>query len=111
MTAAMYGNRQLASSSLKDMATCIASHRVEVARYRSSMIYKIRKIQNIQLAAHRPTHSNEVPRLNPELDDTLSSRSLTLDPSGYFLIKLDRTEKEIVAEFYTNIINKNGKII
>lgn len=37
-----------------------------------------------------------------------SSRWLELDPSGYFIIKIDRDAKEIVADHYTNTINKNG---
>jgi dihydropteroate synthase len=31
-----------------------------------------------------------------------------LDPAGYFIIYLDRSDKSIVAEHYTNTINKNG---
>jgi hypothetical protein len=59
--------------------------------------------------AQRPVHANEVPRLDSELDDELSRRPLELDSSGYFLIKLDRQAREIVAEYYTNIINKDGE--
>lgn len=51
----------------------------------------------------------EVPRLCKDIDDQLSNRHIDLDPAGYFIIKVDRGTKEIVAEHYTNIINKNGK--
>ena len=61
-------------------------------------------------SAQRPTLDTEVPRLDAGLDDELSKRPLSLDAAGYFIIKLDRDTKEIVADFYTNIINKNGKL-
>eukprot|EP00884_Botryococcus_braunii_P018577 jgi/Botrbrau1/5402/Bobra.182_1s0006.1 len=51
---------------------------------------------------------HEVPRLRRELDDSLSNRHIDLDPAGYFIINVDRTTQEIVAEHYTNTINKNG---
>ncbi|MYF36073.1 MAG: DUF4346 domain-containing protein [Synechococcus sp. SB0678_bin_12] len=41
-------------------------------------------------------------------DDHLSRRAIALDPSGYFLISLDRNAGEIVAEHYSNIINDRG---
>jgi len=56
----------------------------------------------------RPTLETEVPRLDAAVDDELSKRPLDLDPAGYFIIKVDRSAKEIVAEYFTNIINKNG---
>jgi hypothetical protein len=60
-------------------------------------------------AAQRPTLETEVPRLDGELDDELSKRPLDLDAAGYYLIKIDRDAQEIVSEYYTNIINNNGK--
>ena len=42
------------------------------------------------------------------LDDQLSQRFIALDPSGYFLIKLDRAAGELVAEHYGNGINERG---
>lgn len=60
-------------------------------------------------AAQRPTLETEVRRLDPELDDELSKRPLNLDAAGYYLIRIDRDSREIVSEYYTNIINKNGK--
>ena len=62
-----------------------------------------------RIAAQRPTLDTEVPRLDAAVDDSLSNRPLALDSGGYFIIKLDRENREIVADFYTNIINKNGR--
>ena len=62
-------------------------------------------------AAQRPTLHTEVPRLNAELDDELSKRPLSLDAAGYFVIRIDRQHNEIVADFYTNTINKNGTFL
>lgn len=59
-------------------------------------------------SAQRPTLETEVPRLDAGVDDELSKRPLSLDAAGYFIIKLDRDTKEIVADYYTNIINRNG---
>jgi dihydropteroate synthase len=42
------------------------------------------------------------------IDDELSKRELELDPSGYFIIYLDREEGLICAKHFTNIINENG---
>ena len=42
------------------------------------------------------------------LDDQLSQRFIALDPSGYFLIKLDRVAGELVAEHYGNGIDERG---
>ena len=42
------------------------------------------------------------------LDEQLSQRLIQLDPSGYFLIKLDRQAGELVAEHYGNSIDAQG---
>ena len=42
------------------------------------------------------------------LDGQLSQRFIALDPSGYFLIKLDRAAGELVAEHYGNGIDERG---
>jgi hypothetical protein len=60
-------------------------------------------------ASQRPTLETEVPRLDPDLDDELSKRPLNLDAAGYYLIRIEKDSREIVSEYYTNIINKNGK--
>ena len=39
-----------------------------------------------------------IPPDRQALDDQLSQRFIALDPSGYFLIKLDRAADELVAE-------------
>ena len=48
------------------------------------------------------------PQERRQHDDYLSRRAIALDPSGYFLIYLDRDVGEIVAEHYSNIINDKG---
>ncbi len=42
------------------------------------------------------------------IDDELSKRSLALDPSGYFIIYVDRQQNLICAKHYSNIINDKG---
>lgn len=42
------------------------------------------------------------------LDDKLSKRFIELDPSGYFLIYLDREQQLICAKHFTNVINDKG---
>ncbi|GAB4814053.1 hypothetical protein N2152v2_001099 [Parachlorella kessleri] len=71
--------------------------------------FKLQRRQR-DLVAHRaiPHPATEVPRLDSKLDDELSSRPLELDEAGYFIIKVDREANQIVAEHYTNTINKDG---
>ena len=45
------------------------------------------------------------------IDNRLSSRSIQLDPKGYFLIKLNRECKELVVEHYYNDIDQSGRAI
>lgn len=47
-------------------------------------------------------------RSRQELDDALSQRFIALDPSGYFLIRIDSQRQELVAEHYGNTINERG---
>ena len=42
------------------------------------------------------------------LDERLSQRFIALDPSGYFLIKLDPEAGELIAEHYGNGIDERG---
>ena len=42
------------------------------------------------------------------VDQRLSQRFIALDPSGYFLIKLDRDAAELVLEHYGNTIDDRG---
>lgn len=42
------------------------------------------------------------------IDQELSKRFIALDPSGYFIIYLDREAGLICAKHYTNIINEQG---
>lgn len=50
----------------------------------------------------------QVPRLDSQLDDALSNRPLELDPAGYFIIFVDRGARQIVAQHFSNLINKDG---
>ena len=43
-----------------------------------------------------------------ELDDNLSNRYIELDPSGYFIIKIDFQRNQIILEHYLNKINDEG---
>ena len=43
------------------------------------------------------------------LDDQLSQRFIELDPSGYFLIKLDAEAGELIAEHYSNDLDERGR--
>ncbi|MEB3304980.1 MAG: DUF4346 domain-containing protein [Cyanobacteriota bacterium] len=42
------------------------------------------------------------------LDDSLSQRFIDLDPAGYFLIRVDSQQQELVAEHYGNTIDERG---
>jgi dihydropteroate synthase len=42
------------------------------------------------------------------IDDQLSGRHIDLDPSGYFIIYLDREAKLIYAKHFTNVIDERG---
>ena len=42
------------------------------------------------------------------IDDRLSKRHIDLDPSGYFIIYLDREKQLICAKHFTNVINEKG---
>jgi len=42
------------------------------------------------------------------IDEKLSKRSIALDPSGYFIIYVDRQQNLICAKHYSNIINEKG---
>jgi hypothetical protein len=53
--------------------------------------------------------AQELDRLHPDVDDHLSRRALNLDAAGYFIIRVDYDAAEIIAEHYTNAINKDGE--
>ena len=56
---------------------------------------------------HQPLSPDRIQERR-QLDDSLSSRFIALDPAGYFLIKLDREAGELIAEHYGNTINEQG---
>ena len=43
--------------------------------------------------------------VSSSLDDQLSQRFIALDPSGYFLIKVDADAAELVVEHYSNDVD------
>ena len=45
---------------------------------------------------------------NEILDKNLSQRDIVLDPSGYFIIKIDQINKKIIVEHYLNNIDSEG---
>ena len=51
-------------------------------------------------------HHDPNPRLS--LDEALSQRFIALDPSGYFLSKVDAAAVELVAEHFANGIDERG---
>lgn len=51
-------------------------------------------------------HHDANPRQS--LDEALSQRFIQLDPSGYFLIKVDAAAGELIAEHYANSIDERG---
>ena len=50
----------------------------------------------------------EVPPSRQQLDDQLSQRFISLDPAGYFLIRIDLEAAELVVEHYGNGIDERG---
>lgn len=42
------------------------------------------------------------------IDNQLSKRFIALDPKGYFLIKINNSNKEIIVEHYSNYIDDLG---
>ena len=50
----------------------------------------------------------DLKRINEITDKKLSQRDIILDPSGYFIIKIDQINKKIVVEHYLNNIDEKG---
>ena len=50
----------------------------------------------------------DLKRKNETIDKKLSQRDIVLDPSGYFIIKIDQINKKLVVEHYLNNINEKG---
>lgn len=50
----------------------------------------------------------ELQQTRTSIDNELSKRHIDLDPSGYFIIYLDRETQLICAKHYTNVINEQG---
>ena len=45
------------------------------------------------------------------LDDKLSKRQIELDPTGYFLIRIEPSTNELILEHYLNDIDQKGRAI
>ena len=43
-----------------------------------------------------------------KIDNNLSNRYIDLDPNGYFIIKVDLEENNIILEHFLNNINDDG---
>lgn len=43
-----------------------------------------------------------------EIDYALSNRHIALDPGGYFIIRVHRSDRLIQAEHFSNVINDRG---
>ena len=46
-----------------------------------------------------------------ELDDALSTRFIALDPSGYFLIRIDDIAQEVIVEHFGNDLDDFGRAV
>lgn len=56
----------------------------------------------------RPSAMTSILLEQTALNDKLSQRFIALDPGGYFLIYIDRDQKLICADHYSNDINEQG---
>lgn len=61
-----------------------------------------------QAISHQITEPNAACQTRQELDEALSQRFIALDPSGYFLIRVDVLQQELVVEHYANSIDERG---
>ena len=55
--------------------------------------------------------SSEIFEGKIKIDNDLSNRYIDLDPNGYFIIKVDLKENEIIVEHFLNNINEKGYAI
>ena len=51
------------------------------------------------------------PQQRRELDDAHSNRTIELDPSGYFLIRVDAAAGELVVQHFGNAINQGQPVV
>ncbi|MEO0406923.1 MAG: DUF4346 domain-containing protein [Cyanobacteria bacterium P01_A01_bin.135] len=61
-----------------------------------------------QTQLHPPIDPTPARASRAALDDQLSRRDIALDPSGYFVIYVDRVHQLICAAHYTNSISETG---
>jgi hypothetical protein len=85
-------------------------HALACARLRPTLQRASLPSRYRQAVGARPHSDKELPRLAPAEDDLLSQRPLELDALGYFVLKIDVVASELVAEYYTNVINKDGEL-
>jgi dihydropteroate synthase len=61
--------------------------------------------------SHASTNKQDLPITladKVKIDDLMSKRWINLDPSGYFIIYIDRDQGLIYANHFTNVINEKG---
>ena len=87
-----------------------------VAAAASRVVHMVCGIPNVikQQQQHQTVNSNTIPNQDKVdqanmLDQFLSARKITMDPNGYFLLKLDRSKGVIVASFHSCIVNEKGE--
>ena len=61
-----------------------------------------------QFAPRATLRRRALPELSRDVDAELSKRPLELDEAGYYIVKLDTEAREIVAQYYTNTLNRDG---
>ena len=59
----------------------------------------------------RSSRQKTIQKAIKEIDAQLSQRFIALDPSGYFLIRIESSSQEIVVEHYSNKIDDIGRAI
>ncbi len=69
------------------------------------------KHRNIHLEKSLYENMNQTIDALREIDNKLSQRHIDLDPSGYFIIYLDREAGLICAKHFTNVIDDRGLAI
>ncbi len=57
---------------------------------------------------NRIISSKEKKRLSQDIDDSYSSRHIALDPKGYFLIKVNQEQNELIVQHFSNSIDDKG---
>mmetsp|Transcript_26929 Transcript_26929/g.86540 ORF Transcript_26929/g.86540 Transcript_26929/m.86540 type:complete len:220 (+) Transcript_26929:619-1278(+) len=62
----------------------------------------------VRAAGPKGNENEELVEMCRVIDDNLSNRPLNLDPSGYFIIRVDKVRGVLVAEHFANTIDDDG---